>query len=63
MIEQYKYCLIGKNCVITLRYSVIFLREKRYKPYKMGVIRNINVKVFEENIPDLMKKAMGHFEG
>ena len=27
----------------------------------MGVIRNISVKVFEENIPDLMKKAMGHF--
>lgn len=26
----------------------------------MGVIRNINVKVFEENIPDLMKKAIRH---
>jgi len=44
-----------------LRYSVIFFNKKRYKPYKMGVIRNISVKVFEENIPDLMKKAMGHF--
>lgn len=44
-----------------MRYSVIFLREKRYKPYKMGVIRNISVKVFEENILDLMEKAMGHF--
>jgi len=27
----------------------------------MGVIRNISVKVFEENIPDLMKKAIRHF--
>ena len=27
----------------------------------MGVIRNIQFIILEENIPDLMKKAMGHF--
>ena len=58
MIEQYKYCLIDENCVITLRYSVIFFAQKRYKPYKMGVIRNIEVKILEKNILDIMKKAM-----
>ena len=44
-----------------MRYSVIFFGKKRYKPYKMGVIRNISVKVFEENILDFMKKAIRHF--
>lgn len=56
MIELYKYCLIDKNCVITLRYGVIFLHKKRYKPYKMGVIRIVKIEMLEKNMLDSMKK-------